>query len=288
MREMSFHRPRTVEEAVEVLADNPEAHCLAGGATLVVMMNAHLLAPEALVSLAEIEELERCERLSDGSVRIGAMRCHRQTALESDLGAGHKVVSEAACRIGNPAVQNMGTIGGSIAFADPAGDYAPALMATDAVVEVAGRDGRREVPVADFFVDAYTTVLAAGEIVTAVRLPPAPAGSVGRFEKLELVTGDYAITSVAVVLEMNGSHCEALRIAVGACTGTSMRLLAMEARLAGGTLDSHRVTEAREGIVSACEIVDDMRATAEYRRMVLPRLIARAVEHAKMQSVQSV
>lgn len=281
MREMAFHKPATLDEVVDLLARHEDARCVSGGATLVAMMNADLVETPALISLAEVAELRRCERLDDGSVRIGAMRRHRETAFETDFRDGQAVVGAAAAQIANPPVRNMGTIGGSIAFADPAADYPPALVAAGAVVEVAGAGGRREIAAADFFIDWYETALEPGELVAAVRVPAAPAGTVGRYDKLARVAGDFATVSVALVLGWADGRCGHVAVAVGGCGPAPVRLPAVEADLVGGPLDDDAVVAAGDRIAAALDPVDDVRASADYRRKVAPRMIARAIRETK-------
>jgi carbon-monoxide dehydrogenase medium subunit len=228
------------------------------------------------VSLAGIGELSAFERRDDGSVRIGAMRRHRQTAFESDLRDGHAVVSHAASQIANPPVRNMGTMGGSISFADPAADYPPALVAADARIEVAGVDGRREIPVEAFFLGWYETALEAGEIVTAVLLPPPASGSRGHYVKLCRVAGDFAIASIALNVSFDGARVRSIRIAVGGCAGGPVRVAAAEEMFAGAAPDAALVAAAGALLVEALDPVDDVRASAEYRRRVVPRLLGRA------------
>ena len=273
----AFHKPETVEAGVALLAADPEAACLAGGATLVAMMNARLAEPSALISLSAIAELRDFTREADGGVRIGAMRCHRETAHESDLRDGQRVLSEAAARIANPPVRNMGTIGGSIAFADPAADYPAALVAANAEVEIAGPTGRRRVAAEDFFLDWYTTALEPGELVTAVLLPPSPAGMIGRYHKLARVAGDFAIASVALVLESDGGLCKSLRLAVGGCGPVPVRLPEAEAAVVGEPLDGAAAKRLGQQLAEALDPPDDVRASADYRRRVVPRMIARAL-----------
>ena len=135
--------PRTVDEATAMLAADPDAKPLAGGATLVAMMNARVLEPQALVNLSRIDELRGIRSESDGRVRIGAFTRHAETAVCALLRGPAGVVRQAASKIANATVRNMGTIGGSISFADPGLDYPPALVAAGASIEIAGTSGRR-------------------------------------------------------------------------------------------------------------------------------------------------
>ena len=281
MRGASFHLPETVEQALEFLNAQEEALPLAGGATLVALMNARLATPPHLVSLRGIAELRTVRREADGSLRIGAMRRHGETAEQAELQDGQRVLSEAAAQIANPTVRNMGTIGGSISFDDPAADYPPALVAADAVIEIAATEGRRLVPAGEFFLDWYETALQPGELVTAVLLPPAPAGSLGHYEKLARVTGDFAIASVALQLGMAEGHCTHFRLAVGGCGPAPVRLTEAEQGLLGGDLSDTALRSFAAAIAEALDPPDDIRASADYRRKVVPRMIAKAVGEAK-------
>lgn len=278
---MTFTRPTTIDEAIAALSAGEQIAPLAGGATLMAIANANLVEFEGLVHLRDIPELRVSERLEDGTVRLGAMRLHRETAADANLSDGQRVIADAAGQIGNPAIRNMGTIGGSVAFADPAADYLPALLVTDAVLELAGRDGRREVDAQDFFQGWMETALGENEIIAAVRVPPAPNGSVGIYRKMSRVAGDFATISVAVVLAMDGDTCRDVRIGVGGCNPTPVRVPDAEAGLVGGNLGDEAVGAAAAQIAAACEPQDDVRASAAYRLKVLPRLIARVVAEAR-------
>ena len=205
-------RPATLAEATALLAQDPEARPIAGGATLVAMMNARVVEPKALVSLAGIPELQGIGTTSDGGIRIGAFTRHRETAASAELTGANAVLRSAAGQIANATVRNMGTIGGSIAFADPGLDYPPALVAAGAQVVMASAAGRRTVPAREFFVDWYVTALAPGEIVAAVLLPPAGRRGAGVYVKHARVAGDYATASVAASLATDGRFS----VAVGA------------------------------------------------------------------------
>jgi carbon-monoxide dehydrogenase medium subunit len=277
----TFHQPASVDEAIAVLTEHGElARLLAGGATLVAMMNAGLLETSALISLSAIEELTEIRIAEDGSARIGAMRRHRQTAFESNLRDGQQVLSRAAAQIANVPVRNMGTLGGSISFADPAADYPPALVAADARIEIAGKSARRQVAAEEFFLGWYETALESGEMVTAAVVPEAPAGSVGVYEKLCRVSGDFAVASVALRLTANAGEIADLRIAIGACGGGPVRVPEAEKLLIGFELTTGRVEAAAECIVAELDPVDDVRASAAYRRLVVPRLLQKALTEA--------
>ena len=276
-----FLRPRSIDEAVALLSAHEDARPLAGGATLVAMLNAGLLEPSAIVSLSGIEELRGIQAQDGGWLRVGAMTRHAETAASALFKGGQGVVPHAAGQIANMPVRNMGTMGGSISFADPAIDYPPALTAAAAEIEIAGPDGYRRLPCGEFFLDWYTTALEPGELVVAIHFPPAPANSVGHYEKLARVSGDYAIASVALVLAMEGGACRAVQIAIGACGPTPLRLAEAEEALLGGGLDDAALAKAGALLAEASDPVDDVRGSADYRRRVIPRLLAKAVRTAQ-------
>jgi len=264
-------RPDTLAAALAVLADEPEARCLAGGATLVAMMNAGLAEPTVLVALDGIPDLRGITVAGDGRVRIGAMTRHRETASDARLAGGHAVVRQAASVIANAVVRNMGTMGGSIAFSDPAADYPPALVAADAEIELAALAGTRRLAARDFFVDWYTTAIEPGEMVTAIHLPPAgPQPSL--YRKHARTSGDFAIASLALVLDGDGA-----RVAVGACGPVPLRLDTAEQALAGRLRDPGAIAEAAALLVEASDPVDDVRGSADYRRRLIPRLLQAAI-----------
>jgi aerobic carbon-monoxide dehydrogenase medium subunit len=271
--------PTSVGEAATLLADG-DGRCLAGGATLVAMMNARLVTPSRLVSLAGIEELRGITATPEGGLRIGAMTRHAETAGDPRLSGSAAVIRRAAEQIANPVVRNMGTIGGSIAFADPAADYPPALVAAGAEIEIAGSGGRRRLKAEDFFVDWYMTALEPSEIVTAVLVPAAPRNSYGGYHKLARVAGDFAIASIALCLAAEAGRITAVRVAVGGCGPKPVRSAEAEGALVGASLARIDTAELGATLAAAADPVDDVRASGAYRRLVVPRLIRQATAEA--------
>jgi carbon-monoxide dehydrogenase medium subunit len=271
-----FHRPRTVAEAVALLAADDTARPISGGATLVAMLNARVLEPTALVSLAGIAELKGISRQDSGALRIGAFTRHRDTAGCPLLVGTAAVLGEAAGQIANATVRNMGTIGGSISFADPGLDYPPALVAAGATIEIAGSDGRRQVPAREFFVDWYVTALQPGEIVTAVLLPPPDASGAGVYVKHSRVSGDYATCSVAACLQSDGR----MRVVIGGCGPAPLADDGVDATLSSSR-DDAAIAQAGAALQALADPLDDVRGSADYRRQLIPRLLLRAVRSAE-------
>ena len=267
-----LYRPRSVAEAVALLAQDPDAKPLAGGATLVAMLNARVIEPEALVSLSGIAEIKGITALPESRIRIGAFTRHCETAAcVLPLGVA-AAVRHAAAQIANATVRNMGTMGGSISFADPGLDYPPALVAAEAEVEIASTVGLRVVAAREFFVDWYTTALEPGELVTAVLLPRPEAKAVGVYIKHARVAGDYATASVAACLSADGR----LRAAVGACGPTPLIDDAANALLSADRSDG-AIAHAGALLEGLADPLDDVRGSAAYRRQLIPRLLRRAV-----------
>ncbi len=281
MTAIAYHAPDTIEDAVRLLADDPDAVCLAGGQTLVAAMNTGIARPSAVISLRRIAALEGIFRDGDGAIAIGAMATHRSISREGRLTGGHAVLREAAGGIGHPAIRSRGTIGGSICHADPMADYPGALAALGAEIEIASRDGRRRIGAGEFFVDFLTTALEPGELVARIHLPPAPTGSIGVYEKFARAEGDFATLSVALMVAMEGARCRAIGLALGSCGSTPVRSRQAESVLRGSVLSRDILAEACRLLDRAARPMDDVRGSAAYRRALIPRLVSRAVERAK-------
>jgi len=267
----SLFRPRTLDEALDILAATPDARPISGGASLVAMMNAGLVEPTALVSLTRIPELSGIRRAADGGILVGAATRHSAIAAETVFAGTAAVLAHAASQIAGVAVRNMGTIGGAVAHADPGLDFPPALFAVNARVHLAAKSGHRMLPIRDFLVDWYTTALEPGEIVSAFEIPRPKPGS-GFYLKHARVAGDFAIVSIALSLADDGEA----RVAVGGCGPTP--LASTEAnQMLSENLSVGTVSRAGELLTALANPVDDVRGTAEYRKLLVPRMLARAV-----------
>ena len=280
MTVVEYFEPETVDSAIELLARGEDARCLAGGQTLVAMMNAGLVEPKFLIGLRKICGLDEISRDVDGSLWIGTMARHATLAREPRLRGALNVVREAASVIAHPAIRNMGTFGGALCHADPNSDYPAAIVAAGAEIEIAGAAGHRMVPASQFFTGYLSTALNQGELVTRVRLPKGPIGAVGVYEKFARVDGDYATVSVALIVQRLGQRCTFARIALAACAMTPVWVRKAEELLEGTTLDDGAVNVACEALLEACDPIDDVRGTAAYRRSLVPRLVRRALHRA--------
>ena len=273
-------RPGSLSEALDLLLTVQDARPLAGGASLVAMMNARIVEPAALVSLAMIPELKGISAAPTGGITIGASTRHCEVAEDRRFIDTLAVVQDAARQIASAAIRNMGTIGGAVAHADPGLDFPPALMAAQATIEVAAKAGRRNVPVAEFFVDWFTTSLKAGEIVVAIHLPK-PKPGVGLYLKHARVSGDFAIASVALTLARDGE----VHVAIGGCGPTPLASAEVDRILSSSSSDA-ALKQAGDILAGLADPVDDVRGTAEYRRMLIPRMLQRATYEAATRSAE--
>jgi carbon-monoxide dehydrogenase medium subunit len=280
MRPVEYFEPTTVDAAVELLQHRDDAQCVAGGQTLVAMMNAGLIEPRALIGLQRVRGLDEINTENDGSLWIGAMVRHAALAREPRLRGVWNVIREAASAIAHPAIRNMGTLGGALCHADPSSDYPAAVVAAEAKVEIANATGRRIVPAAQFFTGYLSTELHRGEVLTRVCFPPAPVGAVGVYEKFARVDGDFATVSVALAVHCEDQRCSFARLALGSCGMTPVRLRRAEELLEGTSLDGHAIEAACSALLEACDPVDDVRGSAAFRRTLVPRLVHRALGRA--------
>jgi aerobic carbon-monoxide dehydrogenase medium subunit len=267
----SLFRPRTLDEALEILAGTPDSRPISGGASLVAMMNAGLVEPAALVSLTRIPELAGIRRAADGAIVVGAATRHSAIVADKAFDGTAVVLAHAASQIAGVAVRNMGTIGGAVAHADPGLDFPPALFAVNARVQLAAKSGRRALPIREFFLDWYTTALEPGEIVIGFEIPKPKPGS-GFYLKHARVAGDFAIVSIALSLADDG----AVHVAVGGCGPSPLASTVADEMLSSG-LSADKVHRAGELLMALANPVDDVRGTAEYRKVLIPRMLARAV-----------
>jgi len=276
-----YAEPESLEEAFALLAEHEDARCMAGGATLVAMMNAELLEPELLVSLRRIEALQGI-RLAGGEARIGAMTRHAAIAADERLDGAWAVVREAAAQIAHPGIRNLGTLGGSLCHADPNADLPGAVVAAGGICEIRSAAGQRELAAEEFFLDYLEPALEPGEILTGVRLPAAPAGARGRYLKYARTDGDYAVVSVASVIAAGQGRCRHARIALGSVGPRPLRLAEAEAVLLEQGLTAAAIQRAGALLAAAADPVADVRGSEAYRRRIIPGLLARALAPTRL------
>ncbi|HTX68596.1 MAG TPA: xanthine dehydrogenase family protein subunit M [Thermoleophilia bacterium] len=282
----TYIRPADLEEALAVLAQpGPKPQVVAGGTDFVPMTRKMrmtdtppLEGPSVLLDLSKLEDL--CGVREAGDVlEIGAATTMGVIAAHPAVRELVPVLAAAAGSVGSPLVRNRATVGGNLVTASPSADTAPALLAADATVRMAGAEaGPRELPLAEFFVDYRTTALRAGEIVTHVLVPLVGRPVPGRFEKVGLRNADaISVVCAACEIELDGSICRAARIALGAVAPVPVRALAVEAALRGRELDEDVAAECARLVHEHISPIDDLRASGRYRGWVAEAVVARMV-----------
>lgn len=241
--DFDYYRPQSLSDALALLAAHPgEAQPLAGGQSLLAMMNFRIASPEVLVDLAHVPELRGIERGSD-TIRIGAMTTWAELMALGDLARDLPLLAAALPHIAHDAIRNRGTIGGSLALADAAAELPALAMALDGTVELAGAGGRREVAADDFFLGYFETARAEDELVTALRLPLARPGSRFGFYELARRHGDYAMAGAAVAARGIAPFKD-LRIALFGVAACAVRAKGIERALEGTSPSAAEIEEA--------------------------------------------
>lgn len=275
--EFEYFAPRTVDEALALLTRyGDDAKVLAGGQSLVPMMKLRIASPRCLIDVNGIEGLTGLRR--DGNRLILGALCRHAEILASPIVGEHlPIMHDAAALTADVQVRNRGTVAGSLAHADPAGDWPAALLALETEITIAGPDGVRTAPLSAFIVDAYTTQLAANELITqvAVTIPRGRAG--GAYAKFEKRAGDFAVASAGVQLELDESgHCRAVAVSLGAVGPTPLRARRAEALFLGTPPSAELLGEAERLVREEVSPFDDTRGTAEYKRHLAGVLFRRA------------
>jgi aerobic carbon-monoxide dehydrogenase medium subunit len=276
----SYHRARSADEAVSLLAElGDDAKLIAGGQSLVAMMNFRLARPEALVDISRLAELRYVRADGDG-MRIGALALHRDLERLADPGllAGFGMLPRAAGYIGHYAIRAAGTFGGSIAHADPAAEWCMTALLFDAEIVALGPGGERVIPVAGFFTGFLETGLRPDEMIVEVRLPvPRPGAAICEFARRH---GDFAIVAVAAAVDSAGGTCRDARVVLGGVAGTVQRAAGAEAALIGSSLGEDAIAAAAREAAAGSDPPGDIHGSADYRRHLVQVLTARAIGEA--------
>ncbi|MCL4524414.1 MAG: xanthine dehydrogenase family protein subunit M [Acidobacteria bacterium] len=261
-----YHAPKNLEEAFRLLdRHGDEAKLLAGGHSLLPMMKLRLAAPRFVIDLGRLKGLDYI-REEQGHMVIGAMVKHAEIEHSSLLRAKCPLLPEAAAAIGDVQVRNRGTIGGSLAHADPAADYPAAILGLDAVMELQSNSGSRTVSAEDFFVDMLTTQLRPGEILTQIRVPVIGKGSGTAYCKLPQLASGYAVVGVAARVTLANGKLAQVTIGVTGVGPKAYRAENVENALRGKKASDKSVAEAARHAAHGIDALADLHASADYRR----------------------
>ena len=274
--EFDYAAPESLEEAIRLLSEGGEdAKLLAGGHSLIPLMKLRLAAPSLLVDLRKVPGLHGIQR-ENGHFRIGAMTTHRTVEFTPEL----KLVAAAAGTIADPQVRNRGTLGGTLAHADPAADMPAILVTTEGSVTAQGPGGQREIGAADLFQDYLTSSLAPDEIITEIRIPALDGYGFG-YQKFNRRAEDWAMVAVsALVKKAADGSCEDVRLGLNNMGSVPLRATAAEQALRGGALDAQAIAAAAEQVAEGTDPPEDLNATADYKRHLARVMCRRALEEA--------
>jgi len=276
-----YFAPKTVAEAVGLLRTHgPDAKAVAGGHSLIPLMKLRLAAPRYLIDLNRIPGLAYIKE-TDDSLRVGAMSRHCDLETSELIRTRYPLLAETARVIADPLVRNMGTIGGSLAHADPASDWGAAMLAAGATLVATGARGERTIAIDDFIVDTFTSALEPDEILTEIRIPRPAARSGGAYVKLERKVGDFAIAAAGVrlVLDARG-RTESVGIGLCNVAPTSLRAKRAETVLRGQPPDDATIAKAAQAAGEESDPASDLRGPADYKRDMVRVLTGRALRAA--------
>jgi carbon-monoxide dehydrogenase medium subunit len=277
-----YSAPRSVAEALDLLRQAPEeTSVLAGGQSLVPVLNMRLALPRALVDLNRVEGLDAIETTHDGRVRMGSMVRQRRLESEPLVRDRLPLLTEAADHIAHLAIRTRGTVGGSLAHADPSAELPAAVSALHGRMLVRGPDGDRSVPAADFFIGPLTTAIEPGELLVAIELEPPPPGSGSAFLEIARTHGAFALAAADAVLHLDyGGRIDHARLALAGVGGAPYVPSWLDEVTGGEAPDGALFRRVGERVGDEVEPFDDVHASAQYRKRAAAVLTARALTAA--------
>lgn len=276
----AYHAPTTIDEATSLLAEHgDEARVLAGGQSLLALMNYRRVKPVRLVDITRIEDLDYVRR-ENGHLAVGAGA--RQSAFEGSPESAESapLVVEAVRYVAHPSVRNLGTVVGSVAHSDPAAEIPACALALDAEIILSGPDGERAVAATEFFTGPHTNAREEGEMLTEVRLPAWPEGSGHAFVEFQRKHGSYALVACAVMVHMDGESIDCASIAMAGIGETPLRITTAEEMLTGNAPSTELFAEAAEEAARGLSPMPDVKGSPEYRKKLAKVYVRRGLELA--------
>ena len=284
-----YHCPESLNEALALLGAHPDAKPLAGGQSLIPAMNFRLAAPGRLIDLNALDELAGIDETAEGGLRIGAMTRHCAVELSAAVAARAPLLAAALPFIAHRQIRNRGTIGGSLAHADPAAELPAVMVALAARLVLASTRGERVVPAAEFFTGLFATALEEGELITAIEIPAPPPRSGSAFLELARRHGDYALVGVTVLVTLDSEPRVAdARIVLFSVGEGPVRAARAEQVLTGSTGDAAALQAAAEAVQEDIDPSSDIHASSAYRRQLASVLTRRGLTTAMARAVDSV
>jgi len=276
-----YFAPTTIKAALKLLDKyGDDCKILSGGHSLIPVLKLRLASPVAVIDIGRIKELKAI-KVSGKTIRIGANATHAEIAGSADLQKHCPLLTETAGQIGDQQVRNRGTIGGSLAHADPAADWPAAMLALDAEIVARSSEGERVIKAADFFVDMLTSAIAANEIVTEVRVAKPAQPNAAAYLKVPQSASGFAVVGVAAQLKLNQGACEEISVGITGLAPKAFRAASVENALRGAALDEATVgAAAAKADAEAADAMEDIHASGDYRRHLARVFAKRAVQTA--------
>jgi carbon-monoxide dehydrogenase medium subunit len=279
-----YASPGTLDEALALLDQHADdGKVLAGGQSLIPLLKLRLASPAFLIDINRIPDLDVLEE-RDGALVIGALVRHKTAERSGLLANRYAVLAEAAPQVADPLVRNRGTLAGSLAHADPSGDWGSVMLAVDGEFVLRSRGGSRTVKARDFFNGPFSTVLQPNEILTEIRIPARRGPTGGAYLKLERKVGDFATVGVAIHLQMDDGKVREAGIALTAVGPQNIQATEAEAALKGQTLNDKVIKEAGQLAAKAAEPRADLRGSEAYKRNVVRVFTERGLKRAYEQA----
>ena len=268
MHDLDYLEPPSVAEASRIAADlGDNARFMAGGTALMLALRQRMLRPSHLVSLSRLSPLRGIDVDAQGALRFGALTLHNDLATSPVVRLHASMLADMAAKVANPQVRNQGTVGGNLCYADPSTDPPACLLALDARVVLASHRGVRELPMAEFFVDYFTTAIDADELLQTIVVPRLVPGTLGRYDRFLRTAAEHRpMVNVAALARLDGGVCVEARIVVGAAVAVTQRIGAAEDCLLGHVPSEERIESAAAAAVASISPLDDLRGSAAYRR----------------------
>ncbi|CAO3428033.1 FAD binding domain-containing protein [Azospirillum endophyticum] len=278
----TYLRPGTIEEALEALATHADADAklLAGGQSLVPMMNFRMAQPAILIDINRIPGLDRIDE-ADGLLRIGAMTRHADVKASPLVARHAPLIAEAYEHVAHATVRNRGTLGGNLCHADPASEMPAVMLALEAELVIRRVGGVRTVPAEGFFISNFTTIVEPDEILTEIRVPVRPDGEGCAFEEVSMRKGDFALTAVAARIRMAGDRCTFARLVFCGVEDRPIRVETAEQSLLGTAMSGPDIAQAADIAATALNPIATSFADGEYRRQLARELSIRALSRAR-------
>jgi carbon-monoxide dehydrogenase medium subunit len=281
INDFNYLRPGTLQEALAMYAEHDDCKVICGGQSLLIVMRQGMIAPEYLLDIKRIKELDYIKFDKKEGLKIGATTTHRAIEKSDVIKKNYPVLVSMENKLASIQVRNWGTIGGNLAHADPAGDPAPVLIALKANIKVGSAKGDRTMPLEDFFVDYFETALSKGELVLEVQIPLPEPKTGAAYQKFNLLESDMGVVAAAASVTMNGNgKCKDARIVLGNAGATPRRVKRAEELLVGKVLKESLFAEAGTIASEDCEPVADIHASEEHRRHLLGVLSKRMLKNA--------